>query len=612
VKRIVLALLALLALALPVAAQASAPIQIRRVDLAKFPLVRVTAVVPDGSRPTLWEGTHLAKFVKTRDLGSAQAMLLAVDNSQSMTGRPLREAKRAAEQFLMGQRRTATTGLVVFAHEALALTRPDEAKTDVGRALESLAPDVQTGTSLYDAVKLSAARLQRMSNGTRILILLTDGRDLGSRSSLSQAIAAAQKANVVVYSIAAGTRADMEPLATLASATGGRLFDAADATSLGATYRTLSRELDRTWQLSYLSNARPGDRVEFTVRSARSSGTTARRIPADGDESSLLPASIAHSSIAAAFVIALAALLSGLAGAVALRRRRKSELSRLLKAYVKTTEREEDAKSQRARLEAVLEWTERSLDDVPGSKRLARELENSGLKLRVGYLPYLAGLASLIFGILGAIVAAPPAFVLLLMLVGFLLPLPALKIAAGNRTKAFDKQLPDVLATIASTLRAGHGLRMALKAIVDDGAPPASEELARVLGEEKLGRPLDEAIDAMCRRIGSPDLEYVATAINVQSQAGGSLAGLFDTLSETVRERQRHARKVRALSALGRMSAIVLVLMPIGLGALMTLLSPSYMKPLYTTSGGHILIVLCLTSMAIGSLFLKKIVSVRY
>jgi tight adherence protein B len=297
---------------------------------------------------------------------------------------------------------------------------------------------------------------------------------------------------------------------------------------------------------------------------------------------------------------------------VALRRRRKSELSRLLKAYVKTTEREEDAKSQRARLEAVLEWTERSLDDVPGSKRLARELENSGLKLRVGYLPYLAGLASLIFGILGAIVAAPPAFVLLLMLVGFLLPLPALKIAAGNRTKAFDKQLPDVLATIASTLRAGHGLRMALKAIVDDGAPPASEELARVLGEEKLGRPLDEAIDAMCRRIGSPDLEYVATAINVQSQAGGSLAGLFDTLSETVRERQRHARKVRALSALGRMSAIVLVLMPIGLGALMTLLSPSYMKPLYTTSGGHILIVLCLTSMAIGSLFLKKIVSVRY
>ena len=96
-----------------------------------------------------------------------------------------------------------------------------------------------------------------------------------------------------------------------------------------------------------------------------------------------------------------------------------------------------------------------------------------------------------------------------------------------------------------------------------------------MLGEERLGRPLDEAIDAMCKRIGSPDLEYVATAINVQAQAGGSLAGLFDTLSETVRERQRHARKVHALTSLGRMSAIVLVLMPVGLGALMTLISPT-------------------------------------
>ena len=96
-----------------------------------------------------------------------------------------------------------------------------------------------------------------------------------------------------------------------------------------------------------------------------------------------------------------------------------------------------------------------------------------------------------------------------------------------------------------------------------------------MLGEERLGRPLDQAIDAMCERIGSPDLEYVATAVNVQSQTGGSLAGLFDTLSETVRERQRHARKVHALTSLGRMSAIdPRLACPIGLAALMTLISP--------------------------------------
>jgi tight adherence protein B len=611
-RRIVLTVLASLALAIPAAADASAPTQIRRVDVAKFPLVRVTAVASDGSRPKLYEGTQPAPFVKARDLGSAQGMLLAVDNSQSMTGRPLREAKKAAAQFLSGQRRTGATGLVAFAHEALALTRPDALKSDVSGALESLAPDVQTGTSLYDAVKVSAGRLQRMSNGTRILVLLTDGRDRGSESSLSEAIAAAQRANVVVYAIAAGSRAEREPLAALASATGGRVFDAADASSLSSTYRTLSRELDRTWQLSYLSTARPGDHVNLTVRSAGVSAMETLRVPRDGGNDGLIPASVARSPITAAAVVALAALLVALAGAAAWRRRRKSELSRLLDGYARTTDPAGDDEERRGRFESLLEWTESSMDDLPGSQRLEAALERSGLKLRMGQLPYFGGLAALVFGVLGTIVGVPPALVLLLMLVGFFSPLPALRIAGYRRTKAFDGQLPDVLAMIASTLRAGHGLRIALKSIVDDGAPPASEEFARVLGEEKLGRPLDQAIDAMCKRIGSPDLEYVATAVNVQSQAGGSLAGLFDTLSETVRERQRHARKVRALTALGRMSAIVLVAMPIGLGALMTLISPSYMAPLYTTSGGHILMVVCLTSMAIGGLLLKRIVSVRY
>jgi tight adherence protein B len=79
-----------------------------------------------------------------------------------------------------------------------------------------------------------------------------------------------------------------------------------------------------------------------------------------------------------------------------------------------------------------------------------------------------------------------------------------------------------------------------------------------------------------------------------------------------VRERQRHARKLKALTALGRMSALTLVALPIGLGGLMTLISPSYMAPLFTESGGQILIGVCLTSMAIGGLFLKRIVSVRY
>jgi tight adherence protein B len=116
----------------------------------------------------------------------------------------------------------------------------------------------------------------------------------------------------------------------------------------------------------------------------------------------------------------------------------------------------------------------------------------------------------------------------------------------------------------------------------------------------------------MCERIGSPDLEYVATAVNVQSQVGGSLAGLFDTLSDTVRERQRHARKVRALTSMGRMSAGILISLPFGLTLIMSVINPSYMAPMFTTSVGHVLIGFCLVSMTIGGLILKRIVSVGF
>jgi tight adherence protein B len=611
VRRAVLAVLAS-ALVLPAAAGASSSVQIRRVDLDRFPLVRVTTVVPAGSRPALTEGGRRAGFVKTRELGSAQAMVLAVDNSASMSGRPLRQAKRAAAAFLARQRRTGEVGLVAFGHEALALTQPRETRSDVARNLASLAPDAQKGTALYDAVGLSVARLEEMSTGSRILVLLTDGHDLGSRSSLAQTIAAAQRANVVVFAIAAGARTDVTPLTKLAAATGGRLFAAAHANGLGAAYRSLGRELDRTWQVSYISQARPGDRVSLTVRAAGRASTTSLRVPNGDGGSGLMPRAVARSPITGAAVVLVAALLLAGAGAVGRGRRRSSEITRLLETHLTPRDHGEESPSRFARFESLLAWTERSLSELPGSDRLARALERSGLKLRIGHVPYLAGLAAFVFGIVATVVGAPPLLALLAMLVGLVSPFAVLKIVAQRRTKAFDRQLPDVLATIASTLRAGHGLRTALRAIADDSAAPSSEEFSRVLGEERLGRPLDEAIAAMCERIGSPDLEYVATAVNVQSQTGGSLAGLFDTLSETVRERQRHARKVKALTSLGRMSATVLVALPIALGALMTLLSPEYMAPLYTTSSGHVLIGVCLTSMAMGALFLKRIVSVKY
>jgi tight adherence protein B len=612
-KRLI-ALAATVALAVPATASAARSVQIRHVDLKSFPQVRVTVLAPAGTRPVLSENGRGAPFAKARQLGSAEALVLAIDNSESMQGRPLREAKRAAREFLLDRARQASAfGLVAFGHEALVLTRSNELGGDVAQTLDALAPDAVPGTALYDAVVSAVGRLRHLSTGARILVLLTDGRDVGSAASLKDAISAAETAGVTVYAIAAGSRTDLETLRTLAGSTGGRVFDSADVSGLAATYASLGRELDRTWLLTYLTKSRPGDSVSVGVRAGGASAVQRLRIPGAAlGSGGPLPEALVHRGFVLFFVIALAALLFATAAAGLVRSQRAPEIRRLLDPHVKRREQSKGKSERRALLNPLFEWAESSLEDLPGHAWLSRCLERSGVKLRLGHLPYLALAGALVFGVFSIVLGIGPILSLLLLLIGFASPLVALKIVGARRAKAFDRQLPDMLATIASTLRAGHGLRTALRSVADDGSPPASEELVRVLGEERLGRPLDEAINAMCKRIGSEDMEYVATAINVQSQAGGSLATLFDTLSETVRERQRHTRKVRALTSMGRMSATILICLPFGLAALMTLISPKYMSPFIKTSTGHVLIVFCLGSMAIGALLLKRIVNVRY
>jgi tight adherence protein B len=147
--------------------------------------------------------------------------------------------------------------------------------------------------------------------------------------------------------------------------------------------------------------------------------------------------------------------------------------------------------------------------------------------------------------------------------------------------------------------------------VVDEGHPPANEEIKRVLTETSLGRPMDDALAEMAERLGSKNFEFAITAVTIQRQVGGSLATLFDMVADTVRQRQQFARKIRALTAMGRMSAYTLVSIPFLLAGGLTLINRPLMAPLYQTHAGRMLILLGLGMMSVGSLILKKIVSFR-
>src|SRR5439155_528024 len=159
--------------------------------------------------------------------------------------------------------------------------------------------------------------------------------------------------------------------------------------------------------------------------------------------------------------------------------------------------------------------------------------------------------------------------------------------------------------------KAGHSFKQGLQAVVDESQPPASAELKRVLTEAGLGRPMDDALAEMADRIGSENFSFAITAVTIQRQVGGSLASLFDMVAETVRNRQQFARKIRSLTAMGRMSAYTLIAIPFFIAGTVTLINGEYMHPLYHTHAGHLLLLVGLAMMATGSVILKKIVSFR-
>jgi tight adherence protein B len=240
-----------------------------------------------------------------------------------------------------------------------------------------------------------------------------------------------------------------------------------------------------------------------------------------------------------------------------------------------------------------------------------RLLERAGSQMRPAELLWRCALAGAGLGLVAALILDSALLAAIGVAVGAALPWLHMRRKARRRLRAFEEQLADVLMTMAGSLKVGLTFQHSLSAIVDEGQAPASEEFERLLNEMQLGRPVEEALAAMSTRIDSDDLRFVLMSVGIQREVGGSLAELLQTVSETVRERQQFRRKVRALTAMGRTSAYILVALPVAIAVIVSLLSPGYMEPMWETTVGHVLIAVMIGLTAVGAVFLKRIVTIR-
>ena len=194
---------------------------------------------------------------------------------------------------------------------------------------------------------------------------------------------------------------------------------------------------------------------------------------------------------------------------------------------------------------------------------------------------------------------------------GFVLPNALLTVRIDRRKRAFAEELPDTLQMIVSSLRAGFTLQHGIEASVRDTQGPVAVELRRALSETRLGAELEDALEGVGARTGNHDMRWLVMAIKLQREVGGSLSEVLQTTADTMREREELRRHVRGLSAEGRLSATILVAMPVLLALWMFLFRPAYVRPLYTEPLGIVLLVVAGVLMATGMLWLRAVVKVE-
>ena len=618
--RLAIAALAAIA-ALPAPAAAAAAPELTALTSARFPDRAYALTLPEerrlatGDVEVLENGQRVASpsLVPADRLGnSAFGMVLVIDASHSMRGAPIEGAMTAARTFAGRRRVDQKLGVVIFNKDAsttLPLTA-DQARIDA--ALAS-APALEGGTAIHDGAlqgieMLSAAR---MTGGS--VVLLSDGADTSSVARMPDVVAAARRAGARVFTV--GLESDSyrpETLEGLADASGGSYALASSPERLDAIFDRLGTMLSSQYLLRYRSFAPPREHVELEVRvRGEESATSSYTSPRLALEAAPFRRSLSDTLWRSPAATLLAALVCGLLiGAIVLLllRGRGGGLLERVARFVPMASDDDDLDERLTPRSAA-----RRRPLPSGGRLWARfkeDLDIARLDIGAGRLALLTvtGTAVAMWSI--ATLSGVPAAAV----IGLAVP-PAVRLyvsfKAGRQRRAFAEQLADNVQIIASAMRAGHSFVGALSVVVEEAAEPSRREFVRVVNDERLGKPIEQAFTELAHRMRNDELDHVGLVARLQTQTGGNTAEVLDRLVETLRSRAELRRLVRTLTAQGRLGGWVVSALPLILLLAMTLLSPTYAEKIFDTESGHVMLAISAALIGMGTLAIRRIVDIK-
>ena len=200
----------------------------------------------------------------------------------------------------------------------------------------------------------------------------------------------------------------------------------------------------------------------------------------------------------------------------------------------------------------------------------------------------------------------------LVLIIIVFLPFLLLNVRTAQRMRRFHDQLPDTLQLISGSLKAGYSFNQALSMVIEETLPPTSDEFRRMLSEIRMGLEEKEAMENMAKRIGSEHFDWVEMSVNIQREVGGNLAEVMEIIANTIRERDTTLRQIKALTAEGRLSAIILISLPILLGVVLSMLNREYISIMFTSLIGLIMVGIAAVLMIIGIIWILKIIRIEY
>ena len=565
-----------------------------------------------------------------------RATMLVVDTSGSMGEAGMATVRGAVAEFLRDAPKDVLVGLVSFAGTAGVDVTPTTDRARVQRAVNALRSRGET--SLYDAVAIAASSLAAYTD--RSIVLLSDGGDTASdRASRAGATSALRRAGVRAEIVGFKTgESDNSVLTDFAKAGGGTVASAADAQAVSKAFAAAAKALDSQVTVSLQTGTLNGQQpVELTGTAGGKAFRAVTTVdldaaPAPATSAAAPPALDAPDVVSAyrppvlelptSVFIGGAALLLGLLAAAVIffapSSSRGSQRAQAIEQYV-TPASAVQVKVDNgpgALSTQLVNIGDRVMEGRESTGKTMALIERADLALRPGewwvlrLVALVAGVAiALLFfsdGLGMTLVATAAGLVL-----GYVLPAVVLRFLAGHRAKKFERQLPDVLTLVASSLTTGFSLPQALDAVAKDAAQPAAKEFSRALAETRIGSDISDALERMAARMDSDNMRWTTMAIRIQREVGGNLAETLKTTAKTLREREELGRHVKALSAEGRLSAYILIALPVGIFLYEVKMNREYIELLWTRPMGLAMSAFGLVMMGIGIFWMRKTVEVK-